>query len=152
MRLRQLFQADARDWKAVAILAGQIPCSNDPLRSKVSKDLMERYCGQGSLPRGHVRYPRLADRPVRNSICQILTPRTTERHYHVESSIGALHIVLGIPVKHDETSKAQLRLEDAIHELVVHASVRIIDPVIGAHDGSHACMHTIHEGPQVIFV
>ena len=70
-------------------------------------------------------------------------------HHHVQPGIGAVEVVARVPVQHDEAVETQLRLEDAVEQLVVGAGVGVVDAVVRAHDGGDAGAHAVHEGPQV---
>jgi len=83
---------------------------------------------------------------------QVIAPRAAVGHNHVEPPVCALQVVLGVPVEHDEAVKGELALEDAVHELAVLAAVRVVDAVVGAHDGGDAGADAVHEGPEVVLV
>lgn len=107
---------------------------------------------RGDEPCSHVGDPRLLDCVVAHRLGQVVPPGATQGHEHIQARVCAVQIVLRVPVEHDESLVAQFALENAIHEFAVLAAVRVVDPVVGAHDGRGAGSDAIHKRPEVVLV
>jgi hypothetical protein len=51
------------------------------------------------------------------------------------------------PIRHDVTLKTQFVFQKAIERLAVLAAITTVDALVGAHDRSSACSHSIGEWP-----
>lgn len=60
--------------------------------------------------------------------------------------------MLGRPIAHDEALEAHLVLEDTVEELGVLATIRVVDLIVRAHDGTDASADGISKGPGVELV
>jgi hypothetical protein len=60
--------------------------------------------------------------------------------------------MLGIPITHDEAFESQLGLQPSVQRLTVLAPVRVIQPIVRAHDGSGTGAHSICKGPEINLV
>lgn len=57
-----------------------------------------------------------------------------------------------VPIKKHKAIERQLRLEDAVHQLAILASVRAIDAVVRAHDRSDTSSDAVDKRPEVVLV
>ena len=103
-------------------------------------------------PGSHIGDPFLSHSAISNSLGQVLAKAASAWHNQVETSIGTVKIVDGIPVEQHEALEVELALEDAVEHLAVVAPVGAVDALVRAHDGRNAGMHAVGEGPEVELV
>lgn len=86
------------------------------------------------LPGCHIIETRNRQTPVCDRLDEIVPPeRLTIRHNHIKTSLRGRHArVLGTPVRHNKSIKAELRLQQSVQGLAVLAGVRVVDTVIRA--------------------
>ena len=60
--------------------------------------------------------------------------------------------MLSTPIRHDETLEAKLALENVVLEVRVLAGLRVVDLVVGAHDGTSTGTDSISKRPQIQLV
>ena len=74
-------------------------------------------------------------------------------HGHVQTGKGGGNTrVLSVPVGHDESLEAELTLQDVVLEVRVLADLRIVDLVVGAHDGASTGADGVGKRPEVQLV
>lgn len=119
---------------------------------KTDKKKRKKKEEEKNTPRSHISYSLLLNRPISHRLRQIIPPESPLRHDHVEARIRALQRVLCIPVQHDEALKGELPLQHPVEEFAVLARVRVVDAVVGAHDGGGARADAVHKGPEVVLM
>ena len=103
-------------------------------------------------PSCHVTEALLCNSPVSYSLGQVLAEAPTERHHHVQTSVGTVQLVDSVPVEQDESLKLELLFQNSIEHLAVVAAVRSIDALIRAHDRGYTSVDTVDERPEVKLV
>jgi len=90
---------------------------------------------------------------VRRS-AKVLAVRTkTSGHVHVETSLNRGNAGMGsTPVRHNVSLETELSLEQTVLGSGVLASVRSVDPLVGAHEAGSAGLDGVGERPHVELV
>lgn len=57
--------------------------------------------------------------------------------------------MLRLPITHDETLESQLALQQAVQGLGVLASIRVVDLLVGTHNGTHSGSDRVGEWPEI---
>lgn len=103
-------------------------------------------------PGGHVSHTGFGNGAVCHSLDEGVAPEAARiRHGHVQPGEGGSNTgMLGTPVGDDPALVAKLSLEKAVQSLAVGGSVRVVNPVVRAHDVGGPGMDRLLEGPVVV--
>ena len=126
--------------------------SSQSLRASATARLNPKGSIIHNTPGSHVSHTRLRNGAVVHSLDEGVAPEVARiRHGHVQPREGGSNTgMLSTPVGDDPTLVAKLGLEKTVQSLAVGRGVRVVNPVVRAHDVGGPGMDRILEGPLAV--